>query len=257
MCAKVLVTDFDGVICDSVSECLLAAENAWGELQTSYKAEKTLELSSIRAERQRRFRELRPYLRGAEDFVPLLIAVERDLEVESQTDFDLLRRRLQHQLPHFQQAFYTERDFLRREHHELWLQLNPLFSEVGRALAARKTAGPAPFAHIHILTTKRQADVEDILEYHGINFPPEQIHSVKSDGKMPGLQRIIQTEASTPADTVYIEDQIDYLLSAAPAGVDVQLAHWGYVSEEQLLNAEQNGIAVIEQTDMAALIEQF
>ncbi len=252
MCAQLLVTDFDGVICDSVSECLLAAENAWGQLQTSYEAQRILSLDLIQEVRQHRFRELRPYLRGAEDFIPLIIAVERDLEVESQTDFDLLRRRLKHQLSHYQQAFYAERDYLRREHHELWLQLNPLFAIVGRTLTARSS-----FEHIHILTTKRQPDVEDILQYHGIKFPSDQIHSVKSDGKMPRLQQIMQSEEASAAETVYIEDQVDYLLSAAPLGMEVQLAKWGYVSDEQLRSAEENGIAVIEQPDMAALLSRL
>lgn len=249
MCAQLLVTDFDGVICNSVTECLLAAENAWGELQTSYKAAKVLDIDSISPERQHQFRALRPYLRGAEDFIPIIIAVERDLEVESQHDFDLLRRRLKHQLTQYQQAFYTERDYLRREHHELWLQLNPLFADIGRALTARSS-----FENIHILTTKRKPDVEDILQYRGISFPSDQIHSVKSDGKMPRLQQIMQNEQASAAETVYIEDQVDYLLSAAHLGVEVQLAKWGYVSDEQLDSAKENGITVIEQTDMAALL---
>ncbi len=252
MGSSVLVTDFDGVICDSVSECMLAAENAWGRLQTSYDAEKFFDIDAIHTDRQRRFRELRPYLRGAEDFIPIVIAIERDLEVESQTDFDLLRRRLQHQLPQYQQAFYTERDFLRNEHHTLWLQLNPLFAEIGEALAARSS-----FEHIHILTTKRQPDVEDILQYHHIDFPPEQIHSVKSDGKMARLQQIIQSGSYPPEDTVYVEDQVDYLLSAAPMGVALWLAQWGYVSQEQLHSAEASEIRITEQPDLAELLENF
>lgn len=252
MDSRLLVTDFDGVICDSVSECMLAAENAWRGLQTSYEAQKIFDIDAIHTDRKRRFRELRPYLRGAEDFIPIVIAIERDLEVYSQTDFDLLRRRLQHQLADYQQAFYTERDFLRNKHHSLWLQLNPLFAEIGRVLAARSS-----FEHIHILTTKRQPDVEDILQYHGISFPPEQIHSVKSDGKMPRLQQIMQAEEVAPAETVYIEDQVDYLLSAAPQGVNVQLAEWGYVSEEQRHTAERRSIKVIDQPDLVELLESF
>jgi phosphoglycolate phosphatase-like HAD superfamily hydrolase len=249
---KLLVTDFDGVVCDSVSECLLAAENAWGQLQTSYEAQRIFDIDAIPTNRQAKFRKLRPYLRGAEDFIPLFLAVERDLEVESQADFDLLRRRLQHQLPQYQQAFYAERDFLRQHHRRLWLQLNPLFSEVGRALATHSS-----FEHIFILTTKRQPDVVDILEYHGIDFPFEQIHSVKSDGKMKRLQQIMQSAGAAPAETGYIEDQIDYLLSAAPLGVNVRLADWGYVSAEQRRNAKEQGIPSIDQAAMAALFQNL
>ena len=249
---KLLITDFDGVVCDSISECLLAADNAWGQLQTSYEAQRIFDIDSIHTDLQTKFRKLRPYLRGAEDFIPLFLAVERDLEVESQTDFDLLRRRLQHQLPQYQQAFYTERDFLRQHHRQLWLQLNPLFPEVQRALSARRSFDP-----IYILTTKRQTDVVEILEYHGITFPVEQIHAVASDEKMERLQQIMQAEQVPAADTVYIEDQVDYLLSAAPLGVDVHLADWGYVSSEQRQRAEEQGIPSLDQPAMAALLQDL
>lgn len=249
---KLLVTDFDGVVCDSVSECLLAAYNAWGQLQTSYEAQRIFDMDSIHTNLQTKFRKLRPYLRGAEDFIPLFLAVKRDLEVESQFDFDLLRRRLQHQLSQYQQAFYTERDFLRRHHRRLWLQLNPLFPAVKRALAARSS-----FDHIYILTTKRQPDVVDILEYHGIDFPVGQIHAVASDGKMERLQEIMQAEQVPTVDTGYIEDQVDYLLSAAPLGVDVRLADWGYVSAEQQHSAAEHGIPSIDQAAMTALLQNL
>ena len=247
--AQLIVTDFDGVVCDSVLECLLAAHNAWEQLQSGPNSQRIFGLSAIPSQRQSRFRELRPYLRGAEDFIPLFLAVERELEVSSQRDFDLLRRRLRDQLPVYQQAFYTERDYLRRQHRELWLELNPLFTPIDRALSSR-----ASFEDVHILTTKRQPDVEDILEFHGIAFPSGQIHSVKSDGKMERLQAIMESSGAAPARTLYVEDQIDYLISAAPLGVEVLLAEWGYVSEEQRSAAVEQQISLLSREELAELL---
>lgn len=247
--AQLIVTDFDGVVCDSVLECLLAAHNAWEQLQGGPDSQRVLDVDTIPSQRQSRFRELRPYLRGAEDFVPLFLAVERELEVSSQNDFDLLRRRLRDQLPLYQQAFYAERDYLRREHRKLWLELNPLFTPIDRALGDR-----ASFEDVHILTTKRQPDVEDILGFHSISFPPGQIHSVKSDGKMERLQAIMESTGAEPARTLYVEDQIDYLVSAVPLGVELLLAEWGYVSEEQRSAAVAQKISLLSREEFAELL---
>jgi len=247
--AQLIVTDFDGVICDSVLECLLAAHNAWEQLQGGTGSQRILDVDTIPSQRQSRFRELRPYLRGAEDFIPLFLAVERELEVSSQRDFDLLRRRLRNQLPLYQQAFYTERDYLRRQHRELWLELNPLFTPIDRALGSL-----ASFGNVHILTTKRQPDVEEILGFHGISFPAGQIHSVKSDGKMERLQAIMDSTGAEPAHTLYVEDQIDYLITAAPLGVEVLLAEWGYVSAEQRSTAVEQKISLLSREELAELL---
>ncbi|MDZ7793045.1 MAG: hypothetical protein U5P10_04935 [Spirochaetia bacterium] len=247
--AQLIVTDFDGVVCDSVLECLLAAHNAWEQLQGGTGSQRILDVDTIPSQRQSRYRELRSYLRGAEDFIPLFLTVERELEVSSQSDFDLLRRRLRNQLPLYQQAFYTERDYLRREHRELWLELNPLFTPIDRALGSRAT-----FEDVHILTTKRQADVEDILGFHGIAFPSGQIHSVQSDGKIERLRAIMESTGAAPARTLYVEDQIDYLISAAPLGVEVLLAEWGYVSEEQRSAAVEQKIPLLSREELAELL---
>ncbi len=248
--ARLLVTDFDGVICDSVLECLIAADNAWRALHEVGEEEKNLDINTIAPERQKKFRRLRPYLRGAEDFVPIFLAVQRGLEIESQYDFDALRQQLADQLPSYQQAFYTERDFLRQNHRELWLELNPLFKKIGEAFTDLSS-----YEKVFILTTKRQQDVEDILDHHGIAFPIDHIHAVKSDGKMERLQQIMSSNGAMPSETVYLEDQIDYLISAKPLEVKVFLTEWGYVSEEQHHLAEENRIPVISRERFGRLLQ--
>ena len=248
--AQLIVTDFDGVICDSISECLLASHNAWVQLHSGNDEDRILNKDVIPASRQEKFRRLRPYLRGAEDFIPLLLAAERDLEVESQQDFDLLRRRLQSKLADYQQAFYHDRDYLRTNHRDLWLNLNPLFDGVGHSLGAR-----AHYEGVYILTTKRQPDVMDILTHHGIQFPAEQVHSVASDEKLERLKTLIDRAGVEPEQTIYIEDQIDYLISAAHIGVDVYLAEWGYISTEQRHSADTHKIPVIDRPHMMQLLQ--
>jgi phosphoglycolate phosphatase-like HAD superfamily hydrolase len=45
---------------------------------------------------------------------------------------------------------------------------------------------------------------------------------------------------------VLIDDHIDNLIMARQAGVDAQLAAWGYADEEMQADAERQGFAVLQ-----------
>ena len=45
---KIIALDFDGVICDSISECLLTAYNAYYEQQTGQISEKELATTALK-----------------------------------------------------------------------------------------------------------------------------------------------------------------------------------------------------------------
>ncbi len=82
-----------------------------------------------------------------------------------------------------------------------------------------------------ILTT-----IEDVLEvfnYQQIAFPPEQITYVKAVGKPQKLLDILHEQKVDVEQSVYFEDQVDFLIASQQHGIGSYLAKWGYVSEEQ------------------------
>lgn len=247
---KLFITDFDGVICDSVWECLLVSYNGYHQLHTpSY--QRMLDIEQIEPAKREQFRRLRPYLKGAEDFVPIVLAIEQQTPITSQQDFDAWRTAHYDRLLEYQDAFYTERDFLQQHEKDLWLRLNPLFEGMADLLRRQPS-----FEGMQILTTKRQQDVLEIFAYQGIAFPAEQITYVKAAGKSQKLIEILQAHNAAFAESVYIEDQVEFLIQSITPGIGSYLVAWGYVSDEQQALARQHGIPIIAPQQFSGLLEQ-
>lgn len=181
MSKKFLITDFDGVVCDSVEECLLVTYNACRRLQDA-SLPRLLDLNAILPETRQTFRRLRPFLKGAEDFIPIFRSIEQQIPIATQREFDAFRDGMREKLGEYVAMFYAERDFLIRNEHRVWLSLNPLYGDFAAILRARQA-----FERFHILTTKRREDVLEIFGYQQVAFPPEQISYIKAAGKSARL----------------------------------------------------------------------
>ena len=251
MTKKLFITDFDGVLCDSVVECLLVTYNAYYRLQTSSYT-RLLNIEEIEPSTRSRFRKLRPYLKGAEDFVPILIAIEQNIPINNQQDFDRVREQYKYDLTRFQEAFYGERDYLQQHEKELWLSLNPLFEGIGEALKQQDS-----FENVFILTTKRQEDVLKIFQYQGIPFPADHITYMKAAGKFQKLLEILRENNAAMHESVYIEDQIDFLVESKKHQIGSYLVEWGYVSDEQRALAKQHDIPIIGVERFRGLLNRF
>ena len=245
------VTDFDGVVCDSVVECFLVTHNAYGKLRNpSFK--RVLDIETIPLAKQEEFRRLRVYLKGAEDFVPLLMSMEQNRSITSQEAFNSFKEAHKEQLPEFIAAFYAERDFLFQNEKELWLSLNPLFEHVGEAFKERSS-----FENLRVLTTKRQLDAYEIFKFQGIDFPKEQILYVKADDKPQRLPELLEKNQADFSESVYIEDQVDFLVASSKRNIGSFLTDWGYVSPEQRDVAQDNCIQIISQQRYCELLSKF
>lgn len=251
MTKKLLITDFDGVLCDSVVECLLVTYNAYYRLQTSSYT-RLLNIEEIEPSTRDRFRRLRSYLKGAEDFVPIFIAIEQNIPINSQQDFDRVREQYKDDLTGFQEAFYGERDYLQQHEKELWLRLNPFFEGIGEVLKQQDS-----FENVHILTTKRQEDVLKIFHYQGIPFPADHITYMKAAGKFQKLLEILRENNVVMHESVYIEDQIDFLVKSKKYQIGSYLVEWGYVSDEQRALAKQHDIPIIGVDEFRGLLNRF
>ncbi len=248
MAENLFITDFDGVICDSVLECLLVTYNAYHSLSDS-SFQRVLSLDAIPPEKQQRFRQLRPYLKGAEDFVPMYLVLEADTNISNQDDFNAFRATHAEQLLTYQQAFYAERDYLQQHEKTIWLEINPLFDGLKEALLACPS-----FDNAYILTTKRQQDVQEIFAFQHIPFPLDHIIYMKAAGKSQKLLDMIREHGAAFEDVIYVEDQVDFLVASRQHNIGSYLVEWGYVSEQQRALARHHGIPIITPLEFARLL---
>ncbi len=106
-----------------------------------------------------------------------------------------------------------------------------------------------------ILTT-----IEDVLEvfnYQQIAFPPEQITYVKAVGKPQKLLDILHEQKVDVEQSVYFEDQVDFLIASQQHGIGSYLVEWGYVSEEQRQLAIRHNIPIISTKQYAEILSAY
>ncbi len=248
MVKKMFITDFDGVLCDSVDECILSSYNAHGKLYLPA-FRRIRSLDEIDPEKRKQFRALRPYIRSGEDYILIFWALEKNISLSGQEGFDRLREERKEPLSGYQAVFYEERDFLLKHERELWLSLNPLFDGIGEALNANNV-----FEHMRILTTKREDYVLETLHYHGIAIAEQQITFTTSADKINNLLKLLESNAAKMSESVFVEDQVKFLVESQKHQIRSYLVNWSYITEAQRAFARQHTIPIIDVAEFSQIL---
>lgn len=235
---KILALDFDGVICDSIHECLVVSHNAF--MAYSGHRHQITNPDALETAQVQRFTALRHFIRTGEDYLFIHMAMQQGVDIQSQEAFDHFT------LPHatnrstFRACFYEARTRLFENHHAQWLRLNPLYPGVREALL--KTPH---LERILIISTKRDDFIKAILQGHGISFPAGQIfYASAGQTKREIIDQWLYTHHRPLHQFHFIDDQIDTLLTLQSLGVHCTLAGWGYNALPQRILASEHGIQV-------------
>lgn len=248
MSKGILVTDFDGVLCDTIGECMFSSYNAYQRINKSYLAE---ELSDIDLPKRKEFRRLRPYIRSGEDYLLLFYAINNEIDLSCQSDFDELREKHKSKLNEYKKALYAERDILINDKKEFWLSLNPLF-EAGSHLK-----GISIFDNLFILSTKKKEYVIEILKHHKIPFPEQNIIYTPASEKIKNLSTLIGSNKAEITKSAFVEDQVEFLVNSKNLGINIFLVNWSYSDEKQKESAANNHIPIIDSNKFKEILESF
>ena len=230
--------DFDGVFCDSLSECYYSAYDAYFRLHL-----RSLPAATTLADRAR-FDSYRPFIRRGGDYVLLQHCVHEGIILHTQADFDRIVAELTPLVDQFHTLFYQARKELLAADREFWYSLNRLYD--GFTEAARDWARDE---ECYVLSTKEAAFVREILLGKGIEWPLERIIC---SGKRVKAEIISEWMEKLGADKALLfEDQIDHLLRIGDRPISGYLASWGYIKPEWLTQQE---VPVINRDEMIRLI---
>jgi FMN phosphatase YigB (HAD superfamily) len=234
----VVLLDFDGVICDSVDECMAASARGYYDLQG-----KTMP-AALAAGRRADFGRLRPFIRTGEDYLLIHELIDRGVVVRDQAGFDEMARRAgPEKMGRFRELFYRGRVELQRMDRDAWMTMNRIYPE------ARRTLEQSVERPLFILSTKRPEFIQDILAHAGVRVPQDRILFSGHDRKLPIAERI-RGEGGF-ARAVFVDDQVDHLVDNPFPLVSVYLASWGYVASERV--ALDAGIPVLAAEDLPGL----
>lgn len=235
-----LALDFDGVICDSIAECLLVGYNAFRAFTCSGPAVSRYE--EIPAAQRAAARSLRPYIRSGEDYVYIYHAFSENAEITDQAAFDsfcVLHAGLRDS---YLDAFYSQRERMAVQFPSHWINLNPLYPGMRNFLRRYKKP-----ERLFIVSTKRAAYILQLLRGHGIPFSPDHVLGTHSSGPKPAVLRaLIQKQKPGARLLFFVDDQVDTLLKINSPDICCILARWGYTGPDQVASARQADLTVMD-----------
>lgn len=240
--------DFDGVICDSLQECLASSWSAY------YRLLREPRPRSVPRSLRERFSRLRPFARAAEDFVLIQELIESGKEPRSQAEFDRQRALRRSRLAAYRRSMYAVRGEQLRTDPSAWLGLHRLYPHVLQVLP--KWIRRQGF---HILSTKRPRFIVRILDHYGLALDPRRIIACLGGSKLGIIARTMGRKDIRTA--LFIDDQLDHLRpQPAPRGlkdrtVQRALASWGYLRPEWVDGPLPSGIELLRPEQLASRLE--
>lgn len=214
---EVLFLDFDGVICDSLEECL---RSSWFAANGIAVGPDVPPDPPVDGDYRARFRACRPYIRSGEDYLVVHEWAAAGRVPADQAEFDRsLAAKGEAAMARAKQALYAVREDLLSRHRSLWLSWNPLYPGMAHALR-----GPASRSDCLILSTKKAAFIAEILRAEGLDWPLSRIHTTGPRAKLDMV-----AELAGPRPALLLDDQIEHLDFGHPTCRCV-LALWGYVT---------------------------
>ena len=232
--------DFDGVFCDSLTECFVSSWIAYHQLYRKSGS------GSISIADRKLYDTYRPLIRRGGDYVILQHCVFERIPLHKQQDFDHVEKSLGDTSDEFHALFYQARRELLDEDKDFWNSINhvfPAFIEPARIWAANPAC--------YVLSTKEAPFIREILLANGIDWPMERLICSGKSPKIEFIRDVLETTGQDEA--MLFEDQVDHLYRLNDSRVGGFLAQWGYVKPEWLT---QKDFPVISQTDMIELISR-
>ena len=235
----ILALDFDGVVIDSIEECLVVAYNALAIHQG--KPNRIRQIDELGEDIILEARRIRNFIRYGQDYVYIHYALQQNVSIKNQQHFDRFLAEQESLNSEFRQRFYAERARFLSKEPETWLALNPFYDGMRKFLEKYQTK-----ERLCIITTKLKENVEAIINASKIDFNPMNILSADQKlSKSQLISKLLSKYHLNPSSFHFIDDQVDTLIRAKPTGVNLYLAQWGYNNENQVNKARNEQLCIL------------
>lgn len=217
-----LFLDFDGVVCDSLPECLVSSWTAYFHIL------KGVRPNHVSTDLGARFNSMRSYIRSGEDYVLIQQLIDIGKKVNSQQEFDSFLATLgNHTMASYKDIFYRARTELLNSDRQYWLALNRVYAHMKKELRAIDIDAP-----IKILSTKKVEFIIEILKANGIQMNPQNVCYSGAEKKLAIISDTLDQSGISKA--VFIDDQIDHIKDCTDKRIECFLPSWGFVQKEWL-----------------------
>lgn len=228
---KVTVSDFDGVICDGLHECILVSWN--GHYGKDLSAFSDQGLASIPDNFVKRFRHCRNFAKHLGHFIVPL--VDSTTSITSQEDFQRIYIAIVPDIVHeFMEKVTKYRHWARKEKEAEWLSHHTLYPGMERFLSSINLP-------VYIVTAKDSESVMKILSSFGIKLDESRIFG-EQQTKLDALSRIAHLEEVPNQELYFFDDNILNVIEARRAGYSAYWATWGYNTPDHFHIARENSV---------------
>lgn len=257
---KILVFDFDGVICNSFHDSLMTALNTYIQCVPNHTLplhgplgfDSVFQFEKDQPDFSKAFLQWMPMGNRAEDYFVILRLIEKKENLSDQSGFDAYRASFPEDvLRTFHERFYQTRTSLRESDREGWLTLLSPFTDVVHAipfLSQRFT--------LAIATSKDRISVNLLLQKYGVSMYFLQENILDKDFSESKRSHLINfhRQHNVPYENIhFIDDKVLHLVSVKDLGIHGYLALWGFNTPREQEVARKEGIPLLRTDDLLQL----
>lgn len=220
---NLLLWDFDGVIIDSIDECLITSYNAYLQYQ-GLSNEFIYRLDDIPKDIRGEFYRNRKYVRPAAEYFILHKAVSDGIKIDSYSKFNELLQEHHNAVIDFHNFFYSVRDDFRDNQQQYWFGLHRVYAGIKTKWQELKK-----HFHFYIVSNKDLISISLILNYFDLPVQQEKIFSTDSTlTKKMVIEHILKDIHDASERLFFIDDNYQHLLDVRDTGIRLFYASWGY-----------------------------
>lgn len=220
---NLLCLDFDGVICDSINECLLVAYNSYMKVEGRFD-EMVTECNSIAREINDNFYKYRYLVRPARDYWKLIHLLMKDGVEISPAIFQSESDGNESKLNQFEKIFFDTRANMIENDFDHWISMNKIYKEfidTWEKLFAKHD--------VYMVTNKNKMAVDAILRSNNIELEDDHIYTRESfQTKNEALRQIAKLNNKRKDEIIFIDDSPDTITETIEEFPKSFLANWGY-----------------------------
>lgn len=218
-----IALDFDGVICDSVDECLITAHNAYHELQG--RPQWIDSLTALDPDLVDRFRKLRYLAANAADLWLVYDLAANGTGGSTPQSITALRKEHQDRLHTFEFQFFQARRRLRSANLTEWLALHRPYPEFQDGWDQIRAHFP-----VYLVTTKDRASIEQLNRHWRLGIGEQHLWTKERGlNKAHAVTAIAEQTGRRPEDILFVDDHPEHLVAVSATGAPCFWAAWGYL----------------------------
>jgi len=215
----VYILDFDGVICDSIDECMLNSYNTFNDANI-------VNINDLPKNYRNYFYKYRYHVRPAKEYYILCKTCDHNVNL-SRYKFDEYKKLFENEMLEYESKFFQNRCDLKRNI-LLWLSYHKIYEHASKFITSITN-------RIFILTTKDYDSVKMLAHHFGYFNKVEEIISREiSDDKEKLFDYLFNKHESLLNNTrvVFVDDNEFHLESVSKFPIDLYFAKWGYAKKQ-------------------------